>query len=129
MNKQCKSNFLPDSLQGVLGAWSLFLGCLLLAACTEVDGLTERSQATVNFSLPSGTVTPEMPSTRADAVNMEVGTTVRVLAYRRPEGAGSAVLSNANFAGEATYMVTSGSTLQLCSVTLDANGTTGFPAG
>lgn len=103
----------------------LILGCLLLAACTEADGLMDRSEATVNFSLGAATDSPEVVPTRADPVNMAVGTTVRVLAYRRPDGSGSAVLSNANYAGEAVYKVKLGGALELCGVTLDANG---FPA-
>lgn len=131
MNKQIKFIFvsLLARGEGVGGRLSLLLACLLLASCTEVGGLMDRSESTVNFSLSSDAVVPEVSPTRAGAVDMEVGTTVRVLAYRRPAGAGSAVLSSANYVGEATYQVTSGSTLALCGVKLDANGTPSVDAG
>lgn len=130
MNKQIKFVFVPLLAGGkrLGGRLMLLLACLLLAACTEMDGLTERNEATVNFSLSSDAVVPAGSPTRV-AVDMEAGTTVRVLAYRRPDGAGSAVLSNANYAGEATYKVTSGSTLALCGVKLDANGTPSVDSG
>ena len=129
MNKQINSIFLPLFFREGLGASLLFLGCLLLAACTEAEGLMERSESTVNFSLSSDASSPDVVPTRAGAVDMEVGTTVRVLAYRRPDGSGSAVLSSSNYAGEAVYKVKAGSTLELCSVTLDANGFPSVDAG
>ncbi|WP_455590920.1 BF2992 family fimbrillin-A clan protein [Bacteroides sp.] len=130
MNKQLKSIFSPPPYGG--GGWGVRLLLLLfLASCTEAEGLMERSRETVNFSLPTGGLASESAATRADGggVNMTAGTTVRVLAYRRPNGATDAVLSNANYAGEATYKVTLGSVLELCSVTLDANGTPSVNAG
>lgn len=122
MNQQIKSIFLPLFFREGLGVGLLLMGCLLLAACAKTDGPMDRSESTVNFSLSSDALTPKTLSTRAGAVNMEVGTTVRVLAYRRPEGAMDAVLSSANYAGEAVYKVKLGGALELCSVTPDANG-------
>lgn len=131
-NKQFKSIFFPPLPLGeeVRGVRLLFLFLLfLLASCTQVDGLIDRDSSTVSFSLPSGELAPESVPTRASGVNMEVGTTVRVLAYRRPAGATASALSAANYAGEATYKVTSGSTLELCAVKLDANGIPSVDAG
>lgn len=125
-NKQLKSIlFLPLPLgEGSRGVRPFFFLLLLLFfSCTEMDSLLERDASTVSFSLPSGGLTPEPAVTRADdGVNMVVGTTVRVVAYRRPSGASSPVLSAANYAGEATYKVSLGSALELCAVQLDANG-------
>ncbi len=133
MNKQMKSIIHPLMFGSGFGVRLLLYGSLLLFAtsCTEAEGLMERSRETVNFSLPTGGLASESAATRADGggVNMTAGTTVRVLAYRRPNGATDAALSNANYAGEATYKVTLGSVLELCSVTLDANGTPSVDAG
>lgn len=119
MNKQLKFR----------GVRPFFLMLLLFASCTEVDGLMERDASTVSFSLPSGGLSPETAVSRAGGVNMEVGTTVRVVAYRRPSGASSPVLSAANYAGEATYKVATGSTLELCGITTDAAGTPSVDTG
>lgn len=101
------------------------LSLFLLASCTEADGLLERDVSTVSFSFSPGDLSPEPVPTRAGGDYMEAGTTVRVVAYRRPSTASSAALSNANYAGEATYKVLSNGTLQLCSVAHDAKG---FPS-
>lgn len=131
MNKQLKSIlFLPLPLgEGGRGVRLFFLMLLLFASCTEVDSLAERDVSTVSFSLPSGDLSPEPAASRADGVNMEVGTTVRVVAYRRPVGASAPVISAANYAGEATYKVALGSALELCGVKTDANGTPSVDAG
>lgn len=131
MNKQLKSIlFLPLPLgEGGRGVRLFFLMLLLFASCAEVDSLVERDVSTVSFSLPSGDLSPEPAVSRADGVNMEVGTTVRVLAYRRPVGASAPVLSAANYAGEVTYKVALGSALELCGVKTDANGTPSVDAG
>lgn len=132
MNKQFKSIFHPFMFGRGLGVHLLLYGSLLLfvTSCTEADRLMERSRETVVFSLPTGGVASDPAVTRADGdgVNIVAGTTVRVLAYRRPAGAADAELSSANYAGEATYKVVLGSVLELCAVSLDANGTPSIDA-
>lgn len=86
--------------------------CFFLTACTQADGLQERDGVTVRFSLASHSADVEVTPTRANATDMTAGTTVRVLAYRRPVGAAEAVLNEGNFVSEATYKVTSLGMLQ-----------------
>ena len=111
----------------------LFIGTLayclivtLFSACTDEDKTASSGDGVaVSFSL-SGI---GCPSTRATAGKpLADGTTVRVLAYHRPDGSASAALSAANYAGEATYVISSGgTTLNPC--TVDDRGTVTSTSG
>lgn len=99
----CKPGFMASEVKLLWLVYFLFILCF--AACTQAGGLLERVGSEVHFSFStSATGSGEIVTRVGDGTSLQEGTTVRVLAYRRPNGSADAVLSQANYAGEAMYI-------------------------
>ena len=103
------------------------IGTLFFSACTDEDKtINPADRVAVSFSL-SGIGT--QPETRATSGKpLPDGTTVRILAYHRPDGSASAALDVAHYAGEATYVISGGGTT-LTPCTVDDRGTVTSASG